>query len=70
LSGEGYYCTKNGKVKGVFTLTEHLVMFDPIKCSENEKFVKFTKIFTFVELKSTRLSSNYRHPGYCLLLKD
>lgn len=33
---EAYYCTKNGKVKGVLTLTEHLMMFDPIKCAENE----------------------------------
>ncbi|CDW83732.1 oxidation resistance protein [Stylonychia lemnae] len=38
IKSEGYYCTKNGKVKGVFTLTEHLVMFDPIKCAENDEF--------------------------------
>jgi hypothetical protein len=36
---EAYYCTKNGKVKGNLTLTEHLVLFDPIKCRENEPFV-------------------------------
>eukprot|EP00347_Sterkiella_histriomuscorum_P022138 403331548 len=38
IKSEGYYCTSNGKVKGVFTLTEHLIMFDPIKCQENEQF--------------------------------
>lgn len=32
IKTEAYYCTKNGKVKGVITLTEHLIMFDPIKC--------------------------------------
>ncbi len=33
---EAYYCTKNGKVKGNLTLTEHLILFDPIKCQEND----------------------------------
>ncbi|CDW85582.1 oxidation resistance protein [Stylonychia lemnae] len=37
---DAYYCTKNGKVKGIMTLTEHLVMFNPIKCAENEQFTK------------------------------
>ena len=36
---EAYYCTENGKVKGVLTVTEHLLMFDPIRCSENDSFV-------------------------------
>ncbi len=38
---EAYYCTKNGKVKGNLTLTEHLILFDPIKCVENDDFVSF-----------------------------
>lgn len=29
--------TKNGKVKGKFTLTEHLILFDPVICQENNK---------------------------------
>lgn len=37
---EAYYCTKNGKAKGILTLTEHLIMFDPVKCVENEGFVR------------------------------
>eukprot|EP00347_Sterkiella_histriomuscorum_P017009 403351003 len=37
---DAYYCTKNGKVKGIMTLTEHLILFNPIKCNENEPFFK------------------------------
>lgn len=38
-STEAYYCTKNGKVRGNLTLTEHLIIFDPAKCPENASFV-------------------------------
>ena len=44
---EAYYCTKNGKIKGVFTLTEHLILFDPIKCTENDKFVRLLPLQYF-----------------------
>lgn len=36
IIAEAYYCTKFGNVKGVLSLTEHLIMFDPIRCFENE----------------------------------
>lgn len=44
ILADAYYCTKNGKIKGIMTLTEHLVMFNPIKCSENEQFVSLLLI--------------------------
>ena len=40
---EAYYCTQNGKIKGVFTLTEHMIMFDPIICKENEQLLAAIK---------------------------
>jgi len=36
---ETYYCTPKGKIKGVLTLSEHMLLFDPIKCKENSDFV-------------------------------
>ncbi len=44
IKTEAYYCTKNGKVKGNLTLTEHLILFDPIKCTENDGFVRLNLI--------------------------
>ena len=37
IKTEVYYCTQAGKVKGILTVNPYLVMFDPIKCKENEK---------------------------------
>jgi hypothetical protein len=39
ILAEAYYATKDGKVKGILTVTEHLIMFDPIRAQENESFV-------------------------------
>ena len=36
---DAYYCTEFGQVKGIITLTEHLVIFNPIKCEENERIL-------------------------------
>jgi len=36
---ETYYCTQVGKIKGVMTLTDDLIMFDPLTCAENEKYL-------------------------------
>jgi CRISPR/Cas system CMR subunit Cmr4 (Cas7 group RAMP superfamily) len=46
---EAYYCTKNGKAKGILTLTEHLILFDPVKCVENEAFVNAIRTYYFIE---------------------
>lgn len=50
IKTEGYYCTSNGKIKGVFTLTEHLIMFDPIKCQENEAFKDLSHYQAIVDI--------------------
>ena len=37
---EAYYCTQKGKVKGILTLTNNLLLFDPIRCDDNAAFNK------------------------------
>jgi len=38
---EAFYCTKSNQVKGVLTLKEHIMTFDPdLRCFENEEIVK------------------------------
>lgn len=39
ILAETYYCTQVGKIKGVMTLTDDLIMFDPLTCPENEKYL-------------------------------
>jgi hypothetical protein len=48
---EAYYCTKNGKAKGILTLTEHLIMFDPVKCVENDGNEAFVRLFGIISLQ-------------------
>ena len=43
---EAYYCTKNGKAKGILTLTEHLILFDPVKCVENDANEAFVSSYS------------------------
>ena len=31
IRSESYYCTKFGKVKGMLTVKEELIVFDPLK---------------------------------------
>lgn len=66
---EAYYCTKNGKVKGVFTLTEHLILFNPIKCTENDKLVNLHMLNTIGQRIAT-VSSHSGHRRYRILPKD
>ena len=65
---EAYYSTKNGKIKGILTLTEHLIMFDPIVCQENEEFVRkyIMNLFNnfLIEKYIIPVPSMYRHSGY------
>jgi hypothetical protein len=63
LIAEAYYCTSNGKVRGVLTLTDTLLMFDPSKCIKNQKFVrnKFSyKSFRLKNSRDTKLSLTSR----------
>jgi hypothetical protein len=38
LYSESYYCTKNGKIKGMLTIKKEIIVFDPLKCEENNQF--------------------------------
>lgn len=54
---DAYYCTKNGMVKGVLTLGEHLILFNPIQCTENDKIVctlsdSFSNLLIFFRAKT------------------
>jgi hypothetical protein len=38
VKSEAYYCTKHGRVKGVLTVSDTYIMYDPLYCGENNKF--------------------------------
>jgi hypothetical protein len=38
VKSEAYYCTKHGRVKGVLTVADTYIMYDPLFCEENSKF--------------------------------
>jgi hypothetical protein len=35
---EAYYCTKLGRVKGLMSVKDKIIMYDPIRCEENCEF--------------------------------
>ena len=55
IKTEVYYCTQEGKVKGILTVNPYLVMFDPIKCKENEKFVDLITYQCCIDLQDVRM---------------
>lgn len=38
VKSEAYYCTKHGRVKGVLTVSDTYIMYDPLFCEENQKY--------------------------------
>lgn len=38
IKSEAYYCTKHGKVKGLLTIADTYIMFDPLYWEENDKY--------------------------------
>ena len=38
MKSEAYYCTKHGRVKGILTIADTYIMYDPLYWGENEKF--------------------------------
>jgi hypothetical protein len=38
IKSEAYYCTKHGKVKGLLTIADTYIMFDPLYWEENGKY--------------------------------
>lgn len=38
MKSEAYYCTKHGRVKGILTISDTYIMYDPLYCEENSKF--------------------------------
>lgn len=51
LRSEWYYCTMYGKSKGMLSLTDGIIAFDPLKCSENNRYEDFSKFHWFIDLK-------------------
>ena len=54
IKTEAYYQTKHGKVKGIMTVRDKLIMYDPIQCEENEPYKKFdinSKFQACIDLK-------------------
>ena len=43
LRSECYYCTKDGKVKGMLTVKSSMMVFDPLECKENDEFKDISK---------------------------
>lgn len=38
VKSEAYYCTKHGRIKGVITVGDTFIMYDPLYWDENDKF--------------------------------
>lgn len=51
LYSESYYCTKNGKIKGMLTIKKEIIVFDPLKCEENNQFEDLSIYSWFIDLK-------------------
>jgi len=42
VKSEAYYCTKHGRIKGVLTIADTYVMYDPLYCDENKELKQET----------------------------
>lgn len=51
LRSECYYWTKNGKIKGMLTIKDGIIVFDPLRCEENNKYDWLSKYNWFIDLK-------------------
>jgi len=47
VKSEAYYCTKHGRIKGVLTIADTYIMYDPLYCEENNKLDQETLISKF-----------------------
>lgn len=50
LKSEAYYCTPHGKIKGMLTIKDTIIVFDPLKCSENQKYNDLSRYHWFIDL--------------------
>ncbi len=51
---EAYYCTKHGKVKGILSVRDAIILFDPLLCKENDAYKKWdlnSKFQACIDLK-------------------
>ena len=64
LKYEGYYCTSIGQIKGVLTLNEDVLMFDPIKCEGNNEHTDLLKFQAIVDLQNIKDFQSIRFPNY------
>lgn len=54
VKSETYYCTKHGRVKGVLTVADTYIMYDPLYCDENNKLNQETlgsKFQAWIDIK-------------------
>jgi hypothetical protein len=55
MKTDAFYCTRLGEVKGVLTLRDKYMQFDPVQCSENDFIVRISKNSCFFnEMKLER----------------
>lgn len=47
---ECYYWTKYGKIKGMLTMKDEIIVFDPLKWEENDKFIDTGRYHCFIDL--------------------
>ena len=51
IKTEWYFWTKTGKIKGMLTLKQEMIIFDPLKCEENSKLIDLGKHHWLINLK-------------------
>lgn len=51
LKSEWYYCTCHGKAKGMLTIKEGIIVFDPLQSEENKKFEDLSKFHCYIDFK-------------------
>lgn len=51
ITTEVYYCTKKGNVKGLLKLKDNLITFDPLKCLENNEFLKLDEFQCMIDIE-------------------
>ena len=72
LTNEVYYSTRLGKVKGLLTITEHVILFDPFKTNDSCEIITETGVETgqaslfqvFIDIKDVIHTDIFELQGY------
>ncbi|CAI2360256.1 unnamed protein product [Moneuplotes crassus] len=51
LRSEGYYCTLHGNVKGMISIKEGIIIFDPLSSEENEEYDDLSRFNCYIDLQ-------------------